>query len=296
MSAFAHPAMLAGTSLLLAAVVHPATRAAAWLPGATTVTAVLVLLVTVSLAARARTGRPAAMLAGGAFLLVAAVAWDGARGRQGLVRLAPGHATANFTERGPGGRWLGLRPLGFTLALEQVLPNGGVRLALPQGAVDLTDEQAIRVRGFRLASPRLVATGEARHLVVGVSGEGKSAEAEVRPDVPGRADDLVIALDRYFPDFALDASQQPFSRSAEPRNPAALLTVERGGKRYHVFVLQAMPGLHRVEEIGRSFALRSVDPEIEAEIAVHHEPAAPLALLGALAMAAGLALASRRGL
>jgi len=295
-NAFAHPAMLAGTALLLAFVAHPATRAAAWLPEAATLTAVLVLLVIVSLVARARTGRPAAMLAAGAVLLVAGVAWDGARGRQGLVRLAPGQATANFTERGPGGRWLGLRPLGFTVALEQVLPSGGVRLALPQGALDLTDEQAIQVRGLCLASPRLVATGEATRIVVEVSGEGKSTEAEVRPDVPGRAEDLVIALDRYFPDFALDASQQPFTRSAEPRNPAALLTVERDGKRYHVFVLQAMPGLHRVEEIARSFALRSVDPEIEAEIAVHHEPAAPLALLGALALAAGMALASRGGL
>jgi hypothetical protein len=50
-----------------------------------------------------------------------------------------------------------------------------------------------------------------------------------------------------------------------------------------------MPGLHQIEEIGRSFALQSVDPEAAADIGVHREPAAPIALLGALLVAAGAA-------
>jgi hypothetical protein len=291
-SAFGHPAALAATALLLAAVVHPATHAAAWLPGAPIAIAALALLVVLCLLVRAR-GRADLLLAAGAVLLLAALAWDGARGRQGVIRLAPGQGTANFTEQGPTGRWLGLRPLGFTLGLERILPNGGVRLSLPQGTHDLTDERAIAVGGFRLASPRLRPTGEADRLVVVVSGDGTSVEAEVRPDVPGRAGELVIALDHYFPDFALDERQQPYTRSADPRNPAALLNVEGGGKSYRVFVLQAMPGLHRVQELGRSFALRAVDPEIEVEVAVHNEPAARLLLLGAFAMAAGAALAAR---
>jgi cytochrome c biogenesis protein len=127
-------------------------------------------------------------------------------------------------------------------------------------------------------------------VVVAVTGGGATQEAEIRPDVPGKAFDLEISVERYFPDFALDAKQQPYSKSNEPRNPAALLEVDRAGKRYRVFVLQSMPGLHRVDEIGRSFALLSVEPDLTAEIAVHREPAAPLALLGAVVVAIGVGI------
>ena len=110
------------------------------------------------------------------------------------------------------------------------------------------------------------------------------------PGAPGRAGDLTIALEQYFPDFALDDRQQPFSRSAEPRNPAALLTIEKGGRAYRAFVLQSMPGVHRVEGLGLAFSLLEIEPERTAEIAVHREPAALAALVGALLLAVGLAL------
>jgi hypothetical protein len=51
-----------------------------------------------------------------------------------------------------------------------------------------------------------------------------------------------------------------------------------------------MPGLHQVEEIGRSFALVSVDPDVAADLGVHREPAAPMALLGAVLTAVGAVL------
>ena len=183
--------------------------------------------------------------------------------------------------------------MGLSLSFVSPLPGGGLRLGLPVGPLDLEPGQVVDLGAFRLGPGRLVNQGEARRLVVEVMGGTRTVEAEVRPDAPGRVEDLVISLERYFPDFAIGENQEPFTRSVEPRNPGALLVVERGGKRHRVFVLQAMPGLHKVEELGRSFALRSVEPELSAEIAVHREPAAPVSLLGVLLAALGVALSLR---
>ena len=54
-----------------------------------------------------------------------------------------------------------------------------------------------------------------------------------------------------------------------------------------------MPGVHRVEEIGRSFALIDVEPEMSVEIDVHREPLAALALLGALLVLAAVIVQTR---
>jgi hypothetical protein len=286
-SAFGHPAFLAAASLLLALAVHPAVRAASGFAVPAVGIVGLALFVLLSLLARARQGM--ALLAAGALVLMAAVAWDGAQGQRGTLRLRVGEGMANFAEEGFGGEPLGLRPLGVPVSLDAALPGGGVRLRLPAGPIDLPIGATVTVGAYRLGPVRIVATGEPRSLVVSVSGSGGTQEAEVAADTPGRAFDLSISLERYFPDFALDERQQPYSKSNEPRNPAALLVVERGGKRYRVFVLQSMPGLHRVEEIGRSFALVSIDPDMAADLAVHREPAAPMALLGALLTAVGAA-------
>jgi len=284
-SAFGHPAFLAAASLLLALAVHPAVRAASSFTVPPVGIVGLALFVVLSLLARARQGM--ALLAAGALVLVAAVAWDGAQGQRGTLQLRVGEGKANFAEEGLGGESLGLRPLGMPVSLDEALPGGGVRLRLPVGPIDLPSGAAVTVGAYRLGPVRIVATGESRSLVVSVSGGGETQEAEVAADTPGRAFDLSISVERYFPDFALDDRQQPYSKSNEPRNPAALLVVERAGKRYRVFVLQSMPGLHQVEEIGRSFALVSVDPDVAADLGVHREPAAPIALLGTLLMAVG---------
>ena len=62
-----------------------------------------------------------------------------------------------------------------------------------------------------------------------------------------------------------------------------------------VFVLGSMPGLHRVEELNRSFALVGVEPEVRVDIAVVREPAAAVALGGLLLTAAGVLAACLGG-
>jgi hypothetical protein len=166
-----------------------------------------------------------------------------------------------------------------------------VGLALPgrSGPVELTPWRAVAFGGYRFARPSATTTGGVSRLRVAASDGASTQVADVSPGAPARAGALTISLEDYFPDFALDDQQRPFSRSAEPRNPAALLTVERGGQAHRVFVLQSMPGIHRVEGLGLAFSLLEVEPERKAEITVHREPAALAALVGALLLSAGVA-------
>jgi hypothetical protein len=143
--------------------------------------------------------------------------------------------------------------------------------------------------GFRFARPHPAPTGGAARLRIGVSDGKETLTTDIGPGQPGRVGDLVVALEDYFPDFELDENRRPFSRSNEPRNPAALLTVTRGGQGHRVFVLRAMPGIHRVADLDRAFSLLDVVPEQSIEMAVHREPAAAVALLGAVLVLAGIA-------
>ena len=293
MKGLGHPAVLAGAAVLAALVLHPATRAGAWVPSAPTVAVALALLLLVSLVARALEHPRERLVALGAVVVVGALGYDGAKGARGTLSLGVGDATNNFVEEGPGGRRLGLRPLGFPVALERVRTGGVVEVSLPAGSVpvELSPTRAVGYGGFRLGAPRSVPTGEVLRLVVSVTGGERPLECVVTPSGPGHAADLTIGLERYFPDFALDDKGQPMTRSAESRNPAALMRVERGAKAHRVFVLGSMPGLHRVEELDRSFALAGVEPEVRVDAAVVSEPAAPAALIGLLIATAGAALA-----
>ena len=297
MSALTRPGLVAAVLAAAALTLHPALGAARWLPGQPAVLAALVLLAALALAVRvAGSGerRPAAaLMAAGAAVLVGALGVDGLRGHHGALTLTAGQSRGNFDEEGPEGRPLGLRPLGFAVGAERV-EGDRVALAFPGSApVELTPGRAVAFGGYRFARPRVTATGGAARLRIAASDAVRTLVAEVAPGAPGRAGDLTVALEQFFPDFALDDRQQPFSRSAEPRNPAALLTIDKGGQIYRAFVLRSMPGIHRVEGVGLAFSLLDIEAERTAEIAVHREPAALAALVGALLLAAGLALSLR---
>ena len=317
-SVLSRPAVVAGLLVAAAAGLNPANRLGGWLSswggalgrtqlerwllekGPDVALAALLLFVVGALVVRARaaTGsrRLAAwLLAAGAVLVLAAVGADGLRGHRGTLSLLPGQARTHFDEIGPEGQSLGLRPLGFTIGLERSLPGGALALALPGEAepVVLTPERAVSAGGFRFSHPRATPTGAAARLRVGISGDGEDVTVDLTPGQPTKVGDLMLTLESYFPDFALDDQRQPFTRSREPRNPGALLAVESPRGAFRVFVLRSMPGVHRVEQLDRSFALREVEPEISAEIAVHREPLAAVALLGALFALAGVVLNRR---
>jgi hypothetical protein len=297
MSALARPAVAASLLAALGLVVQPALGARSWLPAHDLVSTTLALLLVLGLVARAFAAAPAeraprALLAVGATALVVALGGDGARGRQGTLALSPGQSRVHFEETGRGGRPLGLRPLGFQIGVARVSVGGEVLLALQsaQGRSEqwLRPGGSVAFAGFRVATPRLVPTGGASRLRVSISDGAKADVADVVPGAPVAAGDVTLTLEQYFPDFALDERQQPFSRSLEPKNPAALLSVQRGGQSYRAFVLQSMPGVHRVEPLGLAFSLLEVEPEQSIEMSVHREPFALVALGGAFLLGAGL--------
>ncbi len=297
MTALTRPAAVASLLLVAGLLLHPAVRTAAWLPERSAVLAAVLLLTAVALGLRAVTAPAprrlaATALAVGAAFVVGALGVDGLRGHQGTLSLVPGQSRTHFEERDPEGRPLGLRPLGFAIGLDRSMPGAALALVLPgeTETVVLTPDQAVSTGGFRFSRPRVVPTGGVARLRVGISGDGEDVTVDVAPGRPARAGDLTIALEDYFPDFALDDQRQPFSRSREPRNPGAILAVQSPRGPFRVFVLRSMPGVHRIEPLDRSFALRAVEPEVSAEIAVHREPLAAVALVGALLALAGVVL------
>jgi len=300
-STLARPALVAAVLLACAAALQPALRSEAWLPQRELLLPALLLLGALALVARALAApaeRRAAgwILAAGAVVGVLAAGFDGVRGIHGTLTLGVGQQRNHFDETGPGGRSLGLRPLGFAVGVERLAASGGgVVLALTgRGSVVLLPGGSVTAGGFRLAQPRIAMTGGVARLRLAASDGTRTEVTDVGPGQPGQAFGTSVELAQYFPDFALDAHQQPFTRSLEPRNPAALLTVTRAGQAWRAFVLQSMPGLHRVEPLGLSFSLLEVEPEQAVELAVHREPAAPFVLAAAVLLGVGTVLAAGR--
>jgi hypothetical protein len=232
---------------------------------------------------------PRRLVALGAATFALAAAYDAVRGEQGTITLVQGQGTRTFEEEGPGGRRLGLHPLGDGVVVESVEPDGTVALSQADArrSVRVSPWRAATVAGYRLGTPQRVAAAGAR-VVVRVS-DGADGEVRLREGEKGRAGDLDITVGRYFPDFALDERQQPFSRSDEPRNPAALLEVTRGTASWRVFVIRAMPGVHRPQGLDRTLTLVDVVADAAVRLSVHREPAALLAGLGLLVAAIGVA-------
>jgi len=284
------PAAVATLATALGLLAHPLLRADAWLPGASVVVPALALLLIASLALRSM---PVAALGAAAFVF--ALGYDTVRGNAGTLTLAPGQGTRTFEEEGPEGRRLGFRPLGFELILESLEPGGAVTLATTSGRSRVTPDRAAALGRFRFGGPRTVATGEASVLRLSVTNAGRARQIDLVPGETAAVGDLTIALERYFPDFALDERNQPFSRSNEARNPAALLQVRRSDQAWRVFVIRAVPGIHEQDGLAASFALVGVEPSLAVTMTVTRQPAAPLVAAGLLVLAVGLAVAIASG-
>jgi len=272
-------------ALALALVTSPDAALLARHPAAAGVVAGLTALFVVALLDRRA---PRRLVGVGAATFALAVAYDGVRGEHGSITLAPGEAVRTFEEEGAGGRRLGLRPLGDAVALEAIEPDGTIVLAQPdaQRRVRVSPWRAATVAGYRFGRPRRVGARLVLRVSAGAEGEG---EVALHEGETGRAGDLEITVARYFPDFALDERQQPFSRSDAPNNPAGLLDVTRGTASWRVFVIRALPGIHHPEGLERTLTLVDVEPDEAVMLTVHREPAVLLAGLGLLVAAIGVA-------
>jgi hypothetical protein len=279
------PLAVAAMALVLAVAASPDVPVLSWHPAAGGVLAGLAVLFVVSLVDRRA---PRRLVALGAACLTLALGYDSVRGEKGEITLGPGQGTRTFDEVGPGGRALGLHPLGTALAFEDLQPDGAVTLADQDASrrIRVSPARAQTVSGYRIGDPRRVPSGGTR-LLVRVA-DGVASEATMREGETARIADLDVTVEQYFPDFALE-NNQPFSRSDEPRNPAALLRVQRGASSWRAFVIRAMPGIHRPEGLDRTLTLVDIVPDEAARLSVSREPAALLAALGVLVAAVGVA-------
>lgn len=277
-------------ALLLGLLLHPALplpHGDAW----RTAVAFLALALIVALVAASRTLDERLVAAGAALVLLGA-AYDEARGHRGNLVLEPGRPVHLFEEEGVRGP-LGLRPLGFEARLAG-LDEGGVLLVGPRGTVRITPEQGWSWGGMRLGGPSTLKTGEASRVRLAVTRAGVTREVDLNPPEVARLDDLEIALERYFPDFALDRKGEPYTRSLELRNPAALLHVRHAANVFPVFVIQALPGIHNPEGLSASFALLGVEAAVAVKLHVFGEPLAALCLGGLLLSVLGIGMGLRR--
>lgn len=287
------PATFAILGCALALAVHPAAGLLAGRPFAPVVIATLALLMAVAFVARALSGGGSdRILALGALALLAGLGADGVRGYRGVLTLRSGQAANRFEQEGSAGRPAGLRPLGFEARLLRASPAEAVVTFTPPGReASVTPQRGVSQGGLRFAEPVAASTGEAERLTIVLDGDAGPRTVELEPGLPSRSGDLDLEVERYFPDFALDERQQPFTRSLEARNPAALLRVTRAGRAFRVFVIRSLPGVHRVEELGLSFALTGVVPETATRFNVFHEPFALAVGVAGLLLLAGTAVA-----
>lgn len=295
MTLLASPLVFVVATVLLALGIHPAGLPAGRWPLVVPAVAVVWLACVL---ARASALRSRQLLAAGALLSLTGLAYDAVRGVDGVLELAPGESSTRFTETAPGGATLGLRPFGRSLRLDGVDAEGGARLSAvgPDGATNaarVTPRRAASLGPFRFAHGGLRPAPGGGVLHLSVVAAGATTAVDVAAGVPARAADLEIALEQYFPDFALDAQRQPFSRSDEPRNPGALLRVTRGGAEFRVFVLQALPGIHTQPGLDASFSLTGVDAARALRLTVASAPAAAFVAVGALLALLGLVLGLR---
>lgn len=296
MSVLARPGVAAGLLALAAAILHPRFPLSAALPAREAVAAAVLLLVLAALVAMANVasaGRrlSAWLTAAGFAVVVAALGADGLQGSAGRWTVLQGGARNHFDEVSPSGRSLGLRPLGFSLGFEGVSAAGAVILEAPgTGPLEVSREAAAQIGGYRLADPRLRPSGSVARLRVAMS-DGSSAQVvELLPGRTTKVGEVGVSLAEFYADFALDQEQRPFSRSAEPRRPAALLDVEKDGQRHRAFVLRSSPGVHRVQPLGLVFSMLDLEMAHEATLRVFRQPWADFVLAGGVLLAFGLAL------
>jgi hypothetical protein len=290
----ATPGWTAFMAAALAVSIHPALGVSARWPVAAPA---LALLWVSGLVAQARGQRGRQILALGALIATGGLAFDALRGVTGSLDLAPGESTARFSETGPDGAILGLRPLGLNLRLEERDPGGAAILSAERGnataTLRVTPGHAATAAGLRFGQPVWHAASGEAVLHLAVVTHDVTHEVVVSPAAPTQVGPLVIGLDQYFPDFALDARRQPFSRSGEPRNPGALLRVKRGSEEFRVFVLQALPGIHKQPGLDATFSLTGVEAPGFVRLSVTALPAAPVIAAGLVLCGLGLLLGAR---
>ncbi len=108
-------------------------------------------------------------------------------------------------------------------------------------------------------------------------------------------DETEIQLHRFLPDFVLDENKQPFSRSNEPNNPAALVEITKNGeKAFSGWLFARFPEfsqLHPGKGSSLSAELKNYSASQYSVIHVSRDPGTRFIWAGCILIMLGLALA-----
>lgn len=142
---------------------------------------------------------------------------------------------------------------------------------------------------------------EAATVTLAVRGKEEGGPDKTLALAPGRAYSLgdaqgtEIALRRFLPDFVLDESGKPSTRSLRPDNPAALVEVSRGGVQdYQGWIFAKHPdvsGLHGRREPDLDIRIKDIDAPPLSVLEAAKDPGVPLIWLGCGLGLVGLFLA-----
>lgn len=133
--------------------------------------------------------------------------------------------------------------------------------------------------------------------VTQTDGRGFRQVVAARPGKPVSFEErsLSLLVVRFVPDFAIDELRKVFSRSEEPRNPAALVEIRNDGETVHSgWVFARHPeygGLHGRVESDYAVGFLSLKYDVISYIEAARDPGAPLIWVGCGLVMAGLFLA-----
>ncbi|HXF43311.1 MAG TPA: cytochrome c biogenesis protein ResB [Pyrinomonadaceae bacterium] len=111
-----------------------------------------------------------------------------------------------------------------------------IRIDDPQRGTTTADvalNKPFTYRGYRFFQAQTIPVGNARQITLKLTSVADGSEQIVTVQRQGTAtlpDGTVIKYDAFFPDFAFNAQGQPDTRSADYRNPVAVLSVTKPGE------------------------------------------------------------------
>jgi cytochrome c biogenesis protein len=233
---------------------------------------------------------------------------DGLHGYKGYINLRPGMSTDVMEPLTmPGAS----RRLDFTLRCDaagmDAYPDGSPRQYWSQLTVlekgrevarkKIYVNEPLTYKGVRFFQASYAPAGAPRELVMEASwrenGVEKRQALTLSPGAPALLGDqgVAVALVDFLPDYVLQGNQIS-SRSAEPRNPAIHLQVERPGSGVtNAWVLAKSPELHPPNDTGIGFRYVSVEMDATTGLQVAHEPGQWLIWAGCLLLTTGLMMA-----